>query len=1252
MGVHASTTSAFSLGSGYTNLTTNNVSARAVAMESKVVAATGAQTATFSIAAARVNIGGVVTFSDVPRNAAPSVPTLNTPAADVTTTLISVTGDSGAIANTTDSTFATIRAANGTSNFVQASNIGAFLWASTTTNQYSNFTRSMWRFDLSGLPAGEQIVSATLSLFGRTATDNALGGGKIGITQGASGTTIVNSDYQNSVGFTTRFASDIDVSSWSTSGYNDFALNAAGLTYLTGVGTGIATLASKTNYDIDNTTTGITWSSGSALSFRCYGPEQGAGFQPKLTVYTRPTVTTTTPDLTFTGTDTDSDTIEYEIQVDTVNTFDSQTSTPAFVQTTKGNGNLVTSYSLTAFGSNTIAGNLIVVSIEVSSLTVSSVTDNAGNTYQLATSISTSGMDSEIWYAYNIAGGVSPTITVHHPSAGTSAAVAQEFSGIESGSDPLDQTATNSGTGGTANSGTTSSTTRANELIIGAIADNFNAPTVGTGYSNLATKVDGGGNSFSGIESKVVSSTGTQSATFNSTSSFWSVCIATFKGSFPPLIDKQSITPDATFTDVTNGADTHPFASGDQIKYTVQAGDALINGNTYYWRVRGRDPSGSNTYGSWSTVESFIVSAGVSDLTINKSDSSAVTESIGRMVESYINKSDSSTVTENTKPEINSFINVSDTSGVTDNIKVEANNNLSVSDTSAVTDVPAVLVPFYNVSVSDSSVVTDSVRLEINSFINKSDTSGVTDSVSASVASTLSVSDTTSLTESVKAEVNSFVNKSDSSAVTDSTSQYVSVFFVSVSDTSTISESLLLVDVDGIAVLDSSTVTENVVIQITALPDLSVSVSDSSAITESIARLATSFISPSDSTTVTESIKLEINSYISKSDSTSLSENTKVESNNFINVSDSSTVTDSIAVFIPFYTINTSDSSTVSDSPNVSIAVPNPTINVSEATTLTEGVLLIDIENIGIIDSTGMTENVSILIPFSMIFTSDSSTVTDSNRIEINSYINKTDTTIVTDSMNEFLTSFISVNDGTTIADSIKVEASNFVNVNNGSTVTELVSLLLPSLFINASDTTTVTENTSVSEVSQGPSLSVSDSSTVSENTNIFIPTLTVSVSDASAVSDSVSLVELVSVNVSNTTSITESIQRLVTSSINKSDSITVTDSSIVSRTGLIVSDTVTITESVSIARISFVHDVIDVPLQIPSAINLPLQIAGPVRVSLTIAESIELPLQVPATITLPIEVPGSLSAGVVIPEAVTLPLQIPEVITLPITVN
>lgn len=63
-GGHAAAVSAFSLGTGYTNLTTVNVINAAAAQSSKVVAATGAQTGGTTIAASRANVGMIATFYD------------------------------------------------------------------------------------------------------------------------------------------------------------------------------------------------------------------------------------------------------------------------------------------------------------------------------------------------------------------------------------------------------------------------------------------------------------------------------------------------------------------------------------------------------------------------------------------------------------------------------------------------------------------------------------------------------------------------------------------------------------------------------------------------------------------------------------------------------------------------------------------------------------------------------------------------------------------------------------------------------------------------------------------------------------------------------------------------------------------------------------------------------------------------------------------------------------------------------------
>lgn len=69
---------------------------------------------------------------------------------------------------------------------------------------------------------------------------------------------------------------------------------------------------------------------------------------------------------------------------------------------------------------------------------------------------------------------------------------------------------------------------------------------------------------------------------------------------------------DAGFAGSPDNSD--PFASAQAVTYTVQS--ALSSG-TYYWRVRGIDPSGSNSYGAWSTSRSFTISS-ASAVTIQK----------------------------------------------------------------------------------------------------------------------------------------------------------------------------------------------------------------------------------------------------------------------------------------------------------------------------------------------------------------------------------------------------------------------------------------------------------------------------------------------------------------------------------------------------------------------------------------------------------------------------------------------------------
>jgi hypothetical protein len=64
---------------------------------------------------------------------------------------------------------------------------------------------------------------------------------------------------------------------------------------------------------------------------------------------------------------------------------------------------------------------------------------------------------------------------------------------------------------------------------------------------------------------------------------------------------------DAGFANTEDGGDSDPFTSGQKIGFTVQSADELLDGATYYWRVRASDPGGSTLWSDWTTARSFTV---------------------------------------------------------------------------------------------------------------------------------------------------------------------------------------------------------------------------------------------------------------------------------------------------------------------------------------------------------------------------------------------------------------------------------------------------------------------------------------------------------------------------------------------------------------------------------------------------------------------------------------------------------------------
>ena len=56
-----------------------------------------------------------------------------------------------------------------------------------------------------------------------------------------------------------------------------------------------------------------------------------------------------------------------------------------------------------------------------------------------------------------------------------------------------------------------------------------------------------------------------------------------------------------------NGGSVGPYSSGDTVTYVIPGASPLTNGETYWWRVRAKDPAGANQFSPWSEADNFTV---------------------------------------------------------------------------------------------------------------------------------------------------------------------------------------------------------------------------------------------------------------------------------------------------------------------------------------------------------------------------------------------------------------------------------------------------------------------------------------------------------------------------------------------------------------------------------------------------------------------------------------------------------------------
>lgn len=160
--------------------------------------------------------------------------------------------------------------------------------------------------------------------------------------------------------------------------------------------------------------------------------------------------------------------------------------------------------------------------------------------------------------ASNIKGGTTPTVTITLVSIFTVDVEMQEWSGVGS----LDQsTISNNGlSSSTALSSDPSGIAEEDELVLGfGVIGNTGGLVAGAGYSNLTTSAT---NFSVGLESKIISTDGPQTATFTAnTTGSWICGVATFF---------------LTVTPPTSRADLNPFNAVQYGNVTVDDGDYFI----------------------------------------------------------------------------------------------------------------------------------------------------------------------------------------------------------------------------------------------------------------------------------------------------------------------------------------------------------------------------------------------------------------------------------------------------------------------------------------------------------------------------------------------------------------------------------------------------------------------------------------------------------------------------------------------------
>ncbi len=226
-----------------------------------------------------------------------------------------------------------------------------------------------------------------------------------------------------------------------------------------------------------------------------------------------------------------------------------------------------------AFGSSVTAGDVVLVAVSTyDAQTISTPTDTQGNSFTQLVTTGTSGAAVAAIYAATAKSTAADTVTCAINSANNIHCHIYEVSGITT---TVDKTGTSSMAGTALTVSTSSSTSNANDYVFAYFADNHSAATytVGSGYGDTQSSIDTSGGDSGFSEDKVVSATGTQTATAtaSTTDTFVNLIVALESSGGLPTVATPTFSPAAgsygpaqtvTISDATSGVTIYYTTNG------------------------------------------------------------------------------------------------------------------------------------------------------------------------------------------------------------------------------------------------------------------------------------------------------------------------------------------------------------------------------------------------------------------------------------------------------------------------------------------------------------------------------------------------------------------------------------------------------------------------------------------------------------------------------------------------------------------